>query len=433
MKRFTSIILIILALVLIVSGCAKENTPTDEKTYQYYTAEETKKFIEDGKDWIILDIQVEDEWNAHHIKGAIPTYAYPVKEDADRAKLEAVLPQLEGDKEILVVCPGGGGGATRTIDYLVSKGIDEKRFFILENGQSKWPYDELLESKEEVKTLEETVEFVDTSYVVSADWLKENMEKENVLILDARGADTHKKGHIPGAIAVMWQGFSNMEGAPGKDPNWGTVLEPKALSERLSENGITKEKEIIVYTTSPDGWGEEGRIVWMLRRAGFDNAKILDGGFDLWKSKGYEVTKDDVVPTPEAVEIQGLDNKTNIDTEELASKLDKVVIIDVREKDEYEGATKYGEPRGGHLPGAINIPFNQFLNKDGTLKTAKEIKTILDDNGINKDDEIVTYCTAGIRSAHMQIVLTMMGYDNVKNYDASFYGWSGNNDLEVVK
>ncbi len=155
MKRFTSIILIILALVLIVSGCAKKAEPAEVQQesgskpkpieYKFYTAEETKKFIEDGKDWIILDIQVEDEWNAHHIKGAIPTYAYPVKEDADRAKLEAVLPQLEGDKEILVVCPGGGGGATRTIDYLVSKGIDEKRFFILENGQSKWPYDDLLE------------------------------------------------------------------------------------------------------------------------------------------------------------------------------------------------------------------------------------------------------------------------------------------------
>lgn len=433
MKRFKSILVIMLALALIVSGCIKKERTTDEKTYQYYTAEETKKFIEEGKDWIMLDIQVEDEWNAHHIEGAIPTYAYPVKEDADRAKLEAILPQLEGDKEILVICPGGGGGATRTVDYLVSKGIDAKRLFILENGQSKWPYDELLESKEEVKTLEETVEFVDTSYIASADWLKENMEKENVLILDARGADTHKKGHIPGAIAVMWQEFASMEGAPGKEPNWGTVLEPKALSEKLSAYGITKDKEIIVYTTSPDGWGEDGRIVWMLRRAGFDNSKILDGGFDFWKSKGYEVSKDDIKPTPATVLIEELDSKTNIDTEELASKLGNVVIIDVRGKDEYEGSTNYGEPRGGHLPGAINITFNEFLNKNGTLKTAKEIKDILDDNGISKDDEIVTYCTAGIRSAHMQIVLTMMGYDNARNYDASFYGWSGNTDLEVVK
>lgn len=290
------------------------------------------------------------------------------------------------------------------------------------------------ESNEVVdESTEDVIEFVDTDYIVSADWLKENMEKEDLLILDARGADTHKKGHIPGAVAITWQEFSNMEGAPGKDPNWGTILEPKALSEKLSEYGITKGKEIVVYTTSPEGWGEDGRIVWMLRRAGYDNTKILDGGFDFWKSNGYEVSKDDVAPAAETVIVEALDNKTNINTEELANKLKDVVIIDVRGRDEYEGATNFGEPRGGHIPAAINITFNEFLNEDGTLKTAKEIKDILDSNGIKKDDEIVTYCTAGIRSAHMQIVLTMMGYNNVKNYDASFYGWSGNTDLEVVK
>lgn len=430
MKRFSSILLLMLALVLVVSGCAKKVAPVDETNYQYYTAEETKKFIEEGKDWIILDIQVEDEWNAHHIQGAIPTYAYPVKEDAEKAKLDTVLSQLEGDKEILVICPGGAGGATRTIDYLTSKGIDAKRLFILKDGQSKWPYNELLEGNAPV---EEAVEFADTSYMVDADWLKDNISKENLLILDARGPEAYEKGHIPNSIAITWQGFADMSGAPGKDPKWGTVLEPKALSEKLSEFGITKDKEIVVYTTSPKGWGEDGRIVWMLRRAGFNNAKILDGGIDLWNSKKYEVSKEQLTPTPAIVEIASLDDKTNITTEELASKLGKIVVIDTREKDEYEGATKYGEARGGHVPGAINIPFNQFLNKDGTLKTAKEIKDILDSKGINKDDEIATYCTAGIRSAHMQIVLTMMGYNNARNYDASIHAWSGNADLQMEK
>lgn len=314
---------------------------------------------------------------------------------------------------------------------LIVGGCSNKKDVVDEGNHQQPPVGE---GKESVNELEEdTIEFVDTSYMVSADWLKENMAKENLLILDARGADDHKKGHIPGAIAIMWQEFSNMEGAPGKEPNWGTVLQAKNLSEKLSAYGITKDKEIVVYTTSPDGWGEDGRIVWMLRRAGFENTKILDGGFEYWTSKDYEVSRDDVVPTPATVMIESLDNNTNIDTEELADNLDNLVIIDVRAKDEYNGAINFGEPRGGHLPGAINITFSQFLNKNGTLKTAKEIKDILDSNGINKDDEIVTYCTAGIRSAHMQIVLTMMGYDNVRNYDASFYSWSGNADLEVEK
>lgn len=276
----------------------------------------------------------------------------------------------------------------------------------------------------------EELNFADNSYAVTATWLNENLDKENILVLDARGPEEHAKGHINGALPVTWQEFSKMEDGPG-GPDWGTVLDPEALSERLSAYGITMDKEIVVYTTSPKGWGEDGRIVWMLRRAGFENAKILDGGFEYWTSKGYATSKDAVEPVAAEVKVTELDDTTNITTEELNSKLGEIVIIDTREKNEFEGATNFGESRGGHIPGAINIVFNEFLNDNGTLRTPEEIQSILDDNGIEKDAEIVTYCTAGIRSAHMQIVMTMMGYDNVKNYDASFYAWAGNEALSI--
>lgn len=294
------------------------------------------------------------------------------------------------------------------------------------------PTDETDEQETVEESTEETVEFVDTSYIVDADWLNENLGNENILILDARGADAYNKGHIPGAIAVMWQNFADMSGTQADNPNWGTVLKAEELSKKLSELGISADKEIVVYTTTDGGWGEDGRIVWMLRRAGFENARMLDGGFDYWKAKGYEVSKEAVEPNPTEVNITKLSDDTNIETEELANRLGELVIIDARSKKEYEGAQNYGEARGGHIPGAINIPFTEFLNKDGTLKTAKEIKAILDSNGIDKDDEIVTYCTAGIRSAHMQIILDMMGY-NARNYDASFYVWAANQNLEVEK
>ncbi|HLR34923.1 MAG TPA: sulfurtransferase [Tissierellales bacterium] len=287
------------------------------------------------------------------------------------------------------------------------------------------------EVKDLNKNVEENIKFEDDTYIVDAEWLKENMEKENLLILDARGQEAYDKGHIPGAIAVMWQQFADIDGTPGEDLNWGTVLEPDTLSQRFSEVGIDEDKEIVVYTNTKKGWGEDGRIVWMLRRSGLDNTKILDGGWDYWKSEGYEVSKEPVEPTSTNFKVKELDSKTNIETEELVNKVDDVVIIDVREKDEYEGATKYGEVRGGHLPGAINIPFNSFLEKNGTIKNPEEIKAILEENGVNKDDEIVTYCTAGIRSAHMQIVLTMLGYDNVQNFDASFHAWAGSPELEL--
>ncbi|MCT4596005.1 MAG: rhodanese-like domain-containing protein [Anaeromicrobium sp.] len=153
--------LLMVTLSLSVVGCgAKESQETtggenqkvesqqqqsEEKVYQYYTADQVKEAIEKGDDIILVDIQVEEEWNKHHIKGAISTKAYPVKTDEERGKVQAVIPKLEGDNPIIVVCPGGKGGAQRTINYLSESGIKDERLFILENGQGGWPYDELLE------------------------------------------------------------------------------------------------------------------------------------------------------------------------------------------------------------------------------------------------------------------------------------------------
>lgn len=159
MKKILTLALsMILTLSLVLVGCSsdkpkeasgekKEATSTEKKDkYQYYTADEVKDIVENNKPAILLDIQVEKEFNKNHIKGAIPTYAYPAKTAEDTAKLDSSIEKINASKDpIVVICPGGAGGATRSIDYLVKKGVDEKRLFILKDGQKKWPYDELLE------------------------------------------------------------------------------------------------------------------------------------------------------------------------------------------------------------------------------------------------------------------------------------------------
>ncbi len=89
----------------------------------------------------MLDIQVEEEFSQHHIDNAVATYAYPVKSDTDKQKLQAVVGQLQASKEpVTIICPRGGGGAKRTYDYLKEQGISESRLLILEGGQAEWPY-----------------------------------------------------------------------------------------------------------------------------------------------------------------------------------------------------------------------------------------------------------------------------------------------------
>ncbi|MGG7163344.1 rhodanese-like domain-containing protein [Clostridium ihumii] len=124
-----------------------ENKEEAKKTeFKYYTADELKEAIEKKADLLILDIQVEDEYKAHHIKGAIPTYAYPVKTDEEKAKLDSSLEKINSSKApVVIVCPGGAGGAERTYEYLKGKNVDESRLFILEKGQKAWPHEDLLE------------------------------------------------------------------------------------------------------------------------------------------------------------------------------------------------------------------------------------------------------------------------------------------------
>jgi thiosulfate/3-mercaptopyruvate sulfurtransferase len=94
----------------------------------------------------VLDIQVKEEFDRHHIRGAVATYAYPVKSGEEKARIASVYASLiDGSGSVIIVCPRGGGGAKRTCDYLVSRGIEAQRLLILENGQGGWPYPEMLE------------------------------------------------------------------------------------------------------------------------------------------------------------------------------------------------------------------------------------------------------------------------------------------------
>lgn len=117
-------------------------------SYQYLPAATAKDYLLEKRPMQLVDIQVEQEFNQHHLPGALATYAYPVKSADDLAKLDAVLPQLQSSAAtVVIVCPRGGGGAKRAYDHLQKQGIAAKRLFILEKGQQGWPYPEQLAMK----------------------------------------------------------------------------------------------------------------------------------------------------------------------------------------------------------------------------------------------------------------------------------------------
>ncbi|AFS79635.1 putative lipoprotein [Gottschalkia acidurici 9a] len=158
-KKILMTIAAVSVLTLSITGCSSDKNTKDtsgtpqtsqgsseSNGFQYYTAEQLKESIEKNEDLYLLDIQTKEDWDKHHIKGAVQTNAYPAKSDKDKAKLDIVIPSIEAnDNPVVIICPGGKGGAEKTHAYLVEKGIDKDRLFILEKGQKGWKYDDLLE------------------------------------------------------------------------------------------------------------------------------------------------------------------------------------------------------------------------------------------------------------------------------------------------
>lgn len=287
-------------------------------------------------------------------------------------------------------------------------------------------------TEKEDNTMQESTDTFVGEYLVTADYVKEHMADDNVLIVDCRGKKAVKKETLEGAIGVVWQDICTCDesyGAAG-DEGWGKIPEASDLQERLSKLGMTKEKEIIMVGETTGGWGDDARVLWELVAAGYENVKMVDGGFTALKAAEVPMQKGGSEPVAGEVSIESFDMTHVMETEELTENYEEYVILDVRTKKEYDGAKKYGEAKGGHLPGAIFFPYTEMFREDDTLKSNEEIITMIEDAGVTKDDKIVAYCTGGIRSAYVQLVLEMCGYENTWNYDQSFWRWCVVNDVE---
>lgn len=170
------------------------------------------------------------------------------------------------------------------------------------------------------------------------------------------------------------------------------------------------------------GWGEDARLVWSLRDSGHDQAYLVDGGADALLADGPLGTAN--IPTPGDFVVERRHAST-VTKEEVLAALEQpdVVILDTREAREFEGQTPYGEARGGHIPGARHLYFRDLLDENGTLLQGDALQAVLEPLRIGAETTVISYCTAGIRSAYVTAVLRDQGID-AKNYDASMSEWA---------
>lgn len=424
MKKLLSLLLALTMVFSLVACGGGSDEPAGDVEMKYMTADETAAVL-GTEGYTLLDLRKAADFEASHITGSV-SVDMDAAVNGDTAAGEAAMKAAaEGlDDTLILVCYSGKKYAQAGTNALSAIGYDMEKVFTLEGGFNGWQ-----ETKADLIEGAALVAF-SGKYIVDAQYVLAHKDDANVLLVDARGEDAAKGGTIEGAIAVVWQMFADVANGAAGDPMWGTVLAPEALSKALSDTGISPDKEVILFSNAQNGWGDDGRILWELVSAGFPNVKMVDGGYDAMAAAGVPTVKGAAACTPAEVTITALDETHTINTDALAADYDSYKIVDVRADEEYEGQTLYGEAAGGHLPGAIHIRYTDLFRDDCTLKSNDELIALFEAAGLTKTDKIVTYCTAGIRSAYMQLVLEMCGFENTWNYDESYYRWCACQDVE---
>ena len=243
-----------------------------------------------------------------------------------------------------------------------------------------------------------------------------DLKPADVVILDARSEDAYHNGHIPGAVNLRWQQVvdASMNLLPVAD-----------LETLLGLAGLTRNSRLIIYDDTTSSWGAAGRLFWMFETLGCGNVRILNGGWDKWIADGNQ-PETYVNTLPAATFTARPDPGITATKEYIAGRMkaDDFVIIDTRSDEEFNGWTLYGEARGGHITGAVQIPYEWNFQSDKTLLTYPEMKEMYESRGVTKDKEVTAYCTAGIRSGFAYFLCRLMGYQRVSNYDGSILDWA---------
>lgn len=271
----------------------------------------------------------------------------------------------------------------------------------------------------------------DVELLITPEQVHSLPENERILI-DTRPSRKYLLGHIPGAINLSdWRKFTiKSDGVMGK-----INQDKKFVVRKLRSLGIDFHKTIVIYGDLTDKWRTDGRFLWMFEFYGFKRVALLKGGLQGWEKAGFQKKWGfGQTPKPSALEISDINFNRDVLANQgwIASRLNSqnIALIDNREKREFDGATPYGSSRGGHIPGALHIDWREFFKADGTLKPRETLKHLLKSKGIQPDQEIVVYCTGGVRSAMAYFVFRHLGY-KVRNYDGSWWDWSHNPNLPI--
>ena len=264
--------------------------------------------------------------------------------------------------------------------------------------------------------------------LVDTQWVVDHLKDSNVRIaeVDYDPKANYQLGHVAGAVLFDWKQDIN-------DPVFRNVLGKQACEDLLQRAGVNNDTTLVLYGDFNNWFA--AFAFWVFKYYGFKDVRIMNGGRKKWLEEDRDISKD--IPNHSKGNFKASDPDKNIriflnEVKQALDARDKIKMVDVRSPKEFTGEilappeypTEHAQ-RGGHIPGAENIPWAQAVNdKDGTFKSADELKKLYESRGITQDKEIIAYCRIGERSSHTWFVLKyLLGYPDVKNYDGSWTEW----------
>lgn len=263
--------------------------------------------------------------------------------------------------------------------------------------------------------------------LVSTAWVADHLDDPKVRLLESNeDLLLYETGHIPGALKLDWVGDLN-------DPLTRDYLEKDAFQELLRRLGIHPDTTVVFYGDRNNWWATYA--LWVFRLFGMENLRIMDGGRARWEAEGRPMTTEVPAVAPGSAAVGDRDDAAiRAFREDVMAHLQaRGQLVDVRSPEEYRGERMHmpdypneGALRGGHIPGARNVPWARAVDPaTATFLPAEALRRIYqEEQGLDPNQEVVAYCRIGERSSHTWFVLSyLLGFDRVRNYDGSWTEW----------
>ena len=264
---------------------------------------------------------------------------------------------------------------------------------------------------------------LESTALVGTDWVAENLANPKVRLVEV-DVDTraYDEGHIPGAIGWCWT--TQLCDTVRRD-----IVSREQFEALMSGSGIAPDTTVVLYGDN-NNWFAAWAF-WQMEMYGHPDIRIMNGGRKKWLDEGRALTRVMGEVPPTRYRATGPDLSLRVFLPGvLAAVGSGAALVDVRSPQEFSGeilappGLPEGCQRGGHIPGAVNVPWSKACNDDGTFRAAAELAALYREVGVTPDRPVVTYCRIGERSSHTWFVLRhLLGYADVRNYDGSWTEW----------